>query len=97
MPGAKRFVYGIASDIDGPRPYIGLTWDVHERLHAHNAGASPHTARYRPWRLVVAFELPTEREAIALEQYLKSGSGRAFVSRHFLSGSFARGHGAPTT
>jgi len=90
MPGAKRFVYVIASDIHGPRPYIGLTWDVHERLHAHNAGGSAHTARFRPWQLVVAFELPTEREAMALERYLKSGSGRAFVSRHFPSRAFPK-------
>ena len=27
--------------------------------------------------------LPTEREAVRFEKYLKSGSGRAFATRHF--------------
>jgi hypothetical protein len=28
-------------------------------------------------------EFPTERKAVRFEQYLKTGSGRAFANRHF--------------
>ena len=63
--------------------YVGRTWDTRSRLAQHNAGRCPHTARYRPWQLHVAIELPDGRRAIEFERYLKSGSGRAFAKGHF--------------
>jgi hypothetical protein len=33
--------------------------------------------------VVVSLEFPTEKEAVRFEKYLKSGSGRAFATRHF--------------
>jgi len=79
----KRTVYILRSLGEPKRPYIGLTHDVHARLADHNAGRCPHTARYRPWHPHVTIELPDEQRAIQFEQYLKSGSGRAFAKRHF--------------
>jgi putative endonuclease len=79
----KRTVYILRSLSETKRPYIGLTHDVRARLADHNAGRCPHTARYRPWQLDVAIELPDEDRALAFERYLKSGSGRAFAKRHF--------------
>ena len=79
----KRFVYLIESLADPGRPYIGLMSDVRERLEAHNAGRSVHTARHKPWRFVAAIEFAEEASAIRFERYLKSGSGRAFAKRHF--------------
>jgi hypothetical protein len=32
---------------------------------------------------VVIVEFPTEAQAVRFERYLKSGSGRAFATRHF--------------
>ena len=63
--------------------YIGSTGDLRKRLAEHNAGGSPHTAKYRPWKLetYIAFEL--EDRARAFEIYLKSGSGHYFAKRHF--------------
>ena len=63
--------------------YIGSTGDLRKRLAEHNAGGTPHTAKYRPWKLetYIAFEL--EDRARAFEIYLKSGSGHAFAKRHF--------------
>jgi predicted GIY-YIG superfamily endonuclease len=78
----KRFVYLLHS-LENHEPYVGLTSDVAARIAAHNDGRSPHTAKHRPWRLVVALEFPTELQAIRFEKYLKSGSGRAFAKRHF--------------
>ena len=52
-------------------------------MGAHNAGQSPHTSKYRPWRIVLAISFADDKRAHAFERYLKSGSGRAFASRHF--------------
>ncbi|MEO8520097.1 MAG: GIY-YIG nuclease family protein [Acidobacteriota bacterium] len=51
---AKHVVYVLQSVPDPTRPYIGLTSDLEARLAAHNAGRCRHTARYRPWEVVVA-------------------------------------------
>jgi predicted GIY-YIG superfamily endonuclease len=54
-----------------------------QALLAHNAGGSPHTARFKPWKLLVSIEFPDQSTAARFERYLKSGSGRAFAKRHF--------------
>jgi putative endonuclease len=63
--------------------YIGLTDDLRARLAKHNAGEVPHTSKYKPWRLRISVAFSDERQAVELERYLKSGSGRAFAKRHF--------------
>jgi putative endonuclease len=78
-----KFVYLIRSSSDAARWYVGLTSDVARRLEEHNNGRSPHTAKYRPWTLVVSMEFADEYRALAFENYLKTGSGRAFSNRHF--------------
>jgi predicted GIY-YIG superfamily endonuclease len=65
------------------RCYIGITANIRRRLEWHNAGRCPHTSKHKPWELVVAIEFAEERRAVAFENYLKSGSGRAFAKRHF--------------
>jgi predicted GIY-YIG superfamily endonuclease len=79
----KRFVYVLRSERDN-RPYVGVSWNVSQRVATHNSGGSVYTAPYRPWRLVVSIEFATESQALAFEAYLKSGSGRAFAKRHFV-------------
>jgi predicted GIY-YIG superfamily endonuclease len=80
---SKRYVYVLRSET-GNRPYVGVTCNVAERLATHNSGGSAYTAPHRPWRLIVSLEFATEAIAIAFEQYLKTGSGRAFAKRHFV-------------
>ena len=82
----KRFVYILRSDTDPSRHYVGVTTDVDERLQCHNYGPSGHTVANRPWSVVASLEFPTENDAVRFEKYLKSGSGRAFAKRHFVSG-----------
>jgi predicted GIY-YIG superfamily endonuclease len=79
----KRFVYILRSQSNPARHYVGLTADVLRRLQWHNAGQNVHTARDRPWSVIVSMEFATERAARQFERYLKSGSGRAFAKRHF--------------
>ena len=80
----KRVVYLIQSATFADQHYVGVTSSLSTRLAAHNAGESPHTRKYRPWRLLVALEFDSEARAAGFERYLKSGSGRAFMKRHFL-------------
>ena len=83
MTERKRFVYILRSLREPTEYYVGSTSNVVARLADHNAGVSAHTAKHRPWELVVAVEFANEERAIAFERYLKSGSGRAFAKRHF--------------
>jgi predicted GIY-YIG superfamily endonuclease len=76
-----KYVY-ILQSIDAPdRTYVGLTDDLRKRLASHNAGQSPHTAKFKPWRLVTYIAFSEESKAVAFERYLKSGSGQAFAKK----------------
>jgi predicted GIY-YIG superfamily endonuclease len=78
-----RWVYLIRSIPHPDRTYIGVTDDLKRRLRDHNSGDSPHTSRYRPWQLVVSVAFGDHAKATAFEEHLKTGSGRAFATRHF--------------
>jgi predicted GIY-YIG superfamily endonuclease len=75
-----KYVYILESH-DSEHFYLGLTDDVPARLAKHNAGEVSHTSKYRPWRLKTYVAFSDERQAIAFEKYLKSGSGRAFAKK----------------
>jgi len=78
---AKNYVYIIQSVAEPDRFYTGLCSDLRARLSQHNAGQSPHTSKYKPWKLISAHWFENERTAAAFERYLKSGSGRAFAGK----------------
>jgi len=82
VPAQKCFVYVIRSTRVPTRYYSGLTSNVDDRIAAHNAGLSPHTASGRPWERIAAVEFANQERATAFERYLKTGSGRAFAKRH---------------
>jgi putative endonuclease len=76
-----EYVYLLQS-IDHPdETYVGLTADLRSRFSAHNEGRSPHTSKYRPWRLVCYLAFSDERKAVEFERYLKTASGRAFAKK----------------
>jgi predicted GIY-YIG superfamily endonuclease len=77
------YVYLLQSKSKPKQVYVGLTTNLRARFSDHNAGRSPHTSKYRPWRLVCYHAFADEGRAIEFEAYLKSGSGRAFRARHF--------------
>ena len=76
-----KYVYLIQSIPFPNQRYIGLTSDIKDRIDAHNEGRSPHTSKYKPWKLVTYLAFSNESKAVEFEQYLKSGSGRAFANR----------------
>jgi putative endonuclease len=42
------YVYLIQSEPFPDQRYVGFSTDLRERLAAHNAGGSVHTAKYKP-------------------------------------------------
>ncbi len=78
-----KYVYPLQSLSNPNKRYVGVTSNFEERLKQHNAGQSPHTAKHRAWKPVVVIRFEDDAKAEAFERYLKSGSGRAFASKHF--------------
>lgn len=76
-----HYVYLLESIAHPGQRYVGLTTDLKARLDTHNAGGSPHTSKFKPWRLVTYMAFTDEKKAAAFERYLKSGSGHAFANK----------------
>ena len=76
-----NYVYILQSVSHPEQFYTGLCKDVGARLKSHNAGQSPHTAKYKPWKLLSFHRFERPETAAAFERYLKSGSGRAFAGK----------------
>ena len=77
----KHYVYIIESLAHPDQYYVGMTDDIDARLADHNNGKSPHTAKFKPWRVIFHCWFYDVTKARAFEKYLKSGSGRAFASK----------------
>ncbi|MHC1578202.1 MAG: GIY-YIG nuclease family protein [Dehalococcoidia bacterium] len=77
------YVYILRSATD-TNLYVGSTKDIARRLTEHNSGKVDSTKNGRPFSLEAYFGLKGKSKAIALEQYLKTGSGRAFLQKHIL-------------
>ncbi len=75
------YVYLIRSINFPQQVYVGITKDLKQRLKVHNSGGSMHTAKFKPWELIVYIGFKNEAKAILFEKYLKSGSGRAFSKK----------------
>ena len=79
-----KWVYYLQSSKNPDETYVGITSDLDERLQDHNWGKSRHTRKNRPWEVIVALQIHDDNKARTFEKYLKSGSGRAFLNRHFM-------------
>jgi len=80
-----HYVYILESLNGSAHFYVGSTSNLRVRLAEHQDGRSPHTSKYRPWKLkwYAGFESRTKAEAF--ETYLKTASGRAFQMKHIAS------------
>jgi predicted GIY-YIG superfamily endonuclease len=83
------YVYIIRSAAFPEEEYTGATADLKQRMAAHNAGKSTHTAKYGPWTLVWYCAFLDKHKALEFEKYLKSHSGRAFAKKRLLSRQLA--------
>ncbi|OGG25697.1 hypothetical protein A2960_05065 [Candidatus Gottesmanbacteria bacterium RIFCSPLOWO2_01_FULL_39_12b] len=66
------------------KTYIGSTNDLKDRIKRHQSGYIPATRLRLPIKLFSYFAFSNEKTARNFEQYLKSGSGRAFLKKHNL-------------
>ncbi len=78
-----KIVYLLKSVSFTGKRYVGITTNLEQRLSEHNAGKSPHTSRFKPWKCSVSLCFEDDSRAEAFEKYLKQGSGHAFANRHF--------------
>ncbi|MCG3183504.1 MAG: hypothetical protein ICCCNLDF_01607 [Planctomycetes bacterium] len=78
------YVYVMRSIASPNQVYTGITENLPQRISDHNQGKSTHTNKFKPWECIVAIRFSDEQRARAFERYLKTGSGRAFLKRHFL-------------
>ncbi|MFM9890163.1 MAG: GIY-YIG nuclease family protein [Rickettsiales bacterium] len=78
-----KYVYILQSTNEPQRHYTGIADDVDVRLKEHNSSKSIYTKKHAPWKIIVSIGFEDSQKAFAFEQYLKSGSGRAFAKKHF--------------
>ena len=63
--------------------YVGYTSDLKQRITYHNSGLVPSTKQHLPAKLKSYIAVETEKIAINLEKYFKSGSGKALALKRF--------------
>jgi putative endonuclease len=76
-----HYVYLLQSELIVGQRYVGVTANLKQRLADHNAGKSPHTSKYAPWKLVTYIAFSDQLKAEKFERYVKSGSGHAFAKK----------------
>lgn len=64
--------------------YVGSTNNISRRLSEHNSGKVDSTKGRTPFRLEAYIAVKDQVKAIELEQYLKTGSGRALLHKRIL-------------
>jgi len=64
--------------------YIGCSNDLKDRIKRHKKGHVEATKDRSPVELDFYIAFKDQCKAFEFEKYLKSGSGRAFIKRHFM-------------
>jgi putative endonuclease len=77
------YVYILRSSLD-KKLYIGSTNNIDHRLNEHNSGKVESTKNRLPFSLEAYFSVKDKSRAIELEQYFKTGSGRALLNKRIL-------------
>lgn len=65
--------------------YVGSTDDLRGRVAKHNRGYVLSTKRYLPATLMSYVAVQGEKHARELEQYFKTGSGKALARKRLLN------------
>ncbi len=63
--------------------YTGCTDNLKDRIDRHQKGYISSTRNRLPIKLISYFAFQDKYTAFNFEKYLKSGSGRAFMNKHF--------------
>lgn len=78
-----KIVYLIQSEKD-KSVYSGNTDNFPDRFGRHNKGQVISTKSRTPWKHVCHIVFEDNQTAYDFERYLKTGSGRAFLKKHFI-------------
>ena len=78
----KYYVYILRSVKFPEKTYAGCTENLSRRIHEHNSETQIYTRRYAPWELETYIAFSDSETAFNFEKYLKSPSGKAFISKH---------------
>jgi putative endonuclease len=76
------YIYMLACATD--EIYKGCTKNVPDRIRSHQNGEVESTRNKLPVYLLGYVAFTKEKPAFDFEKYLKSGSGRSFINKHFL-------------
>ena len=79
---AFQYVYVLRCK-DG-KLYTGTTKNLHDRLYRHHNGHVPFTKERRPLVLLSYFAFTDKYKALEFEKYLKTGSGKAVLSKRLI-------------
>jgi len=79
------YVYFLKSRIKANWIYVGSTDNIERRLKEHEKGLSSSTKPYLPVYLVGYVALLTEKSSRKLEEYFKTGSGKAILKKRILN------------
>ncbi|MBL7874203.1 MAG: GIY-YIG nuclease family protein [Cyclobacteriaceae bacterium] len=77
------FVY-ILKSLNSDFVYIGSSNDLSRRLKEHNDLKSASTMPYAPLEIAAYIAVKDERKARELENYFKTGSGKAILKKRIL-------------
>jgi putative endonuclease len=64
--------------------YTGCTCDLDDRLKRHNNGRVKYTSSRLPINLITTINFFDKYKAYEFENYLKSGSGKAFMNKRLI-------------
>ena len=64
--------------------YVGCTNNLENRLERHKKGQVESTKKRLPVKIIIYIAFQNKYLAFNFEKYLKTGSGRAFLKKHFL-------------
>ncbi|HCN84644.1 MAG TPA: excinuclease ABC subunit C [Sphingobacteriaceae bacterium] len=71
-------------ELSNRKHYVGCTANIKKRYARHSKGCVTSTKPFLPLKLIWCCSFRDRYKAYAFERYLKSGSGRAFASKHLL-------------
>jgi len=79
------YVYILKSKINIEKYYVGITNDLYRRVKQHNLNPScSYTIKYTPWMLETYIVFQNYNQAHQFEKYLKTHSGKAFLTKRLI-------------
>jgi len=79
-----NYIYIIQSINHPEQYYTGFSENLKNRINDHNIGKSPHTNKFKPWKLIYYCTFNNKKKALNFEKYLKTSSDIAFRNKRLI-------------